>query len=276
MRQAFKRFSNTTGLNRLARNIQEIRRDLLRYLDLYTDHFDLRDEIQFQVDKTARKPFAMFTKKDQDMIREMDLFIELSANRKCFLDIGSLYGIFSLAFCSVSPLGTAYAVEPSPKCQKVLERNIRLNAKFNIRNSTCAIGSEVGRLSMHHEWVHYIADHSSFPASRGVPMTTLDDFVKDKGIKPDLIKIDVDGYEGPVIKGALNYLGKNSPIIFLELHGEWIERYGYHPNDLMVMLTDCGYQFFDLQLNHIDDNQKAFSIFANRIICTKNPDDLKT
>ena len=128
---------------------------------------------------------------------------------------------------------------------------------------------------MHYEWVHLIANYNGDTGTNiPVTMEKLDHLVASRGLKPDILKIDVDGYEGPVIEGGLKVLRNHNPIIFLELHGHWINRYGYSPQSVMEMFESCGYLFFDLDLHPIRKAEKAFSVFANRIICTKNPDSI--
>lgn len=218
----------------------------------------------------------MFSSNDPAMKLEMQHFIQLSKGRKCLLDIGSLFGIFSLAFTATNKNGKAYAIEPSPKCYKTLRLNSTLNSDKKIHTSNIALGSENRTLKMHYEWVHLIANHdNSDPQAIQVEMSTLDQFVESKNINPDIIKIDVDGYEGPVIAGAKNFLDRHDPLIFLELHGEWINRYDYSSTSIAQSLIDQGYHFFDLNLKPIEDYQNAFAVFANRIICTKDPDIIK-
>jgi len=217
----------------------------------------------------------MFTRKNADMVSEMKAFLQEAKGKKCFLDIGSHYGIYSLTFTAINPNGIAYAIEPSIKCQKVLRRNLVLNPKLNIKPVPKALGSGKEPINMHYEWVHLIADSNGSPSSTlQIETITLDQLVASEGIKPDLIKIDVDGYEGPVIDGATDYLSKNDPIIFLELHGKWVERYDYTTNQLAEKLSSFGYQFFDLELKQVTNISEAFSEFANRLICVKNIVDL--
>ena len=264
-----KRFFRVTYLHHTAAYLQDVRRNFIRWLGFGSKAFRINPYIQFKIDIAARAPFSMFTSKDKDMIKEMRAFTTLAKGKKCFLDIGSHYGIYSLTFTSVNPYGKAYAIEPSPKCFDILERNRRLNPKMNLYSENVAFGKSTGEIMMHYEWVHLIGDHSG--NSNGVPIhtTTLDKFVQSKLIAPDILKIDVDGYEGPVIDGGMEFLSKNHPLIFLELHGEWIERYGYSASGIYHKLREIGYSFFDPELKLLDKSEEAFDIFANRIICRK-------
>ncbi len=276
MRKVFKKFSKTTGLHQVAASIQDQRRNLLRQLGMGSKEFKFNSELSFPIDIAARGAFRMFSDNDPDMRLEMECFIQLSKGKKCLLDIGSLFGIFSLTFTAINENGKAFAIEPSPKCYKTLGHNSKLNSDKPIYLSNIALGSEKGILDMHYEWVHLIANHENLETPRlQVEMTTLDHFVESSKIRPDIIKIDVDGYEGSVIAGAKNFLNNHDPLIFLELHGEWIQRYAYSSTSIAESLIAHNYHFFDLNLKSIEDFESAFAVFANRIICTKDPDIIK-
>jgi len=273
MRKSFKKISKTIGLHHIAASIQEQRRNFLRQLGRGSKDFQLTNDISFPIDIAAKRAFQMFTDNDPDMRLEIERFVQLVRGKKCLLDIGSLFGIFSLTFTTLNQNGKSFAIEPSPKCFKVLKLNRKLNLDKDINPINLALGSKNGQLDMHYEWVHLIANHKN-PERQSiqVEMTTLDQFVDSNKIKPDIIKIDVDGYEGPVISGGHNFLSKSDPIIFLELHGDWIMRYGHTPNSIANTLKEYGYHFLDLDLQPITNEQLTFSIFANRIICVKNSD----
>ena len=78
-----------------------------------------------------------------------------------------------------------------------------------------------------------------------VETVTLDSFVRKAGItEVALIKIDVEGAELLVLRGAREVLGKSGPAIYLELNAAFTERLGYRPPDLFAMLNRYGYQSF--------------------------------
>ena len=81
--------------------------------------------------------------------------------------------------------------------------------------------------------------------SAEVLLTTLDRFCSDEDITPDLIKIDVDGYEGKVLRGA-NEVLRSQPIVLLELHRQKVLRGGFTRRDVADILFDRGYSAFFL------------------------------
>jgi len=61
------------------------------------------------------------------------------------------------------------------------------------------------------------------------------------GLKPDFIKLDVEGMELPTIKGAMETINKYHPAIMVEMNG-LSERYGYTDKDLVEYLNSIGYK----------------------------------
>lgn len=78
--------------------------------------------------------------------------------------------------------------------------------------------------------------------SAEVLLTTLDRFCQDNALAPELIKIDVDGYEGKVLRGAHYVLRTVQPVILLELHKDAKQRHGILRRDVVAMLFDAGYK----------------------------------
>ena len=72
------------------------------------------------------------------------------------------------------------------------------------------------------------ADHKLSRDGTGLPVTavTLDELVRDKGhLRPALVKIDVQGAEMLVLKGADNILDIAGPALFIELHEDGLRKF---------------------------------------------------
>ena len=73
----------------------------------------------------------------------------------------------------------------------------------------------------------------------------LDLYCRRKGISPDIIKIDAEGSEIEILKGAKTIIIKYKPIIFLSLHPYHIKKIGNDIHDLSSILSEIKYDIID-------------------------------
>jgi FkbM family methyltransferase len=146
------------------------------------------------------------------------------------LDVGANIGYYSLLAASrVGTDGKVVAFEPSPYCQTRLAETVRENSITQLAIAPFALGDEPGNLEL---VVEHMGLHSpSFLATEGdlkylVPVVTLDSFVESSGIHEiDLVKIDVEGFEPNVIRGAAGCLHRRMvAFILCELNEVWLAR----------------------------------------------------
>ncbi|MEO7135480.1 MAG: FkbM family methyltransferase [Vicinamibacterales bacterium] len=75
-----------------------------------------------------------------------------------------------------------------------------------------------------------------------IPITSLDGFTARTGVLPDIVKIDVEGYEGRVLRGALETLASGRPFVLLELHQGKKLRFGFSRTEVANFLFELGYE----------------------------------
>ncbi|MDH3310109.1 MAG: FkbM family methyltransferase [Gammaproteobacteria bacterium] len=185
-------------------------------------------------------------------------------------DIGANVGSHTLPLAKlVGPEGMVYAFEPVVWAHKKLERNMELNSFKNIRLVPVALSDQ--------EQTHGTEQfRASFKISKqtdvgadgkltqnwweacdkvNVVFDTMDAFTqKNKLSRLDLIKLDVDGYEGKVIRGAKNTLERFKPIILMEIAPSWAKARGENLSEITKDLGKLGYRFFDEEdFSEIDD-----------------------
>jgi len=139
-----------------------------------------------------------------------------------FLDVGAYIGSIS---CAASRLvgnqGFIYSIEPSSDNYNMLCENIKINNLKNIYPFKIALGSEisVARIIIRNQW-NRGADSLAPNEKSGekVLVTTIDTLIETKRIPPpNFIKIDVEGYEYEVLKGAEKLLKSScAPILCVE------------------------------------------------------------
>lgn len=113
-----------------------------------------------------------------------------------------------------------YAFEPYPKTFRKLEHNIALNQAKGIHAFNLGLGSEKGTL---HMTQHTPSNSGGFRMttdtsnSVSVPVCSLDEFVSEQALsRIDFIKIDVEGFETEVLKGARQTIRSFRPVIIFE------------------------------------------------------------
>ena len=154
------------------------------------------------------------------------------------VDVGANVGAYSLLFATwAGPSGRVFAFEPSDASRSGLERHLRLNGlsdRVSVRAE--AVAETTG--SVPFKDAGSDGDNRILAGarddSRVVPSVSVDDFCAIRGLAPDLIKIDVEGAELAVLRGARQTIaacGKQLSM-FVELHPSLWPTLGYTRDDL--------------------------------------------
>ena len=86
--------------------------------------------------------------------------------------------------------------------------------------------------------------------SQEVKVMKLDTFYrKNKGLKIGLLKVDVEGGEFNVVKGANDLIEEHKPIWYMEIEERWTDKYGYKPVDLFNYMFERGYSAYSVSLS---------------------------
>ncbi|RMF12398.1 MAG: FkbM family methyltransferase [Alphaproteobacteria bacterium] len=156
---------------------------------------------------------------------------ELCGDVQVAYDLGAHVGFLSLVLARSLPDegGEVHAFEPSPPELAKLRELVACNDLADrLRVHEIAVCDTVGKLSfnMGSGSTTGILDKVSKPRHREnrqaieVEATTLDEFVGREGIRPpDVIKVDVEGAEATVMKGASKVLSELRPKLVVEVHG---------------------------------------------------------
>jgi FkbM family methyltransferase len=183
----------------------------------------------------------------------------LSDGGVCF-DIGANFGLYTLTFAAgVGPAGRVFSFEPLPGPHAFLVRALRWLGVDNVTVSDRALGDRCGSGEMSLPTRHGIPVHGrSFitDEARGlgpnaefgseqrllVELSTLDAVVRAAGLeRVDLLKIDVEGYEPAVLRGAEWTLAHHRPMVMLEIERRHLVKFGVEPGDLVAAMRKQGY-----------------------------------
>jgi FkbM family methyltransferase len=150
-------------------------------------------------------------------------------------DIGAHQGVIALMIgADVGASGRVVAVEAEPHNARIAEINGELNAAQNLLVVNAAGGAEEGSTTFA-EGLNGHVDETTSAGNVTVPTVTVDGLAAEHG-RPDLVLVDVEGYEGRVLDGARATLQARSTSFFVEVHGS-LRRFGERPEDILARLS---------------------------------------
>jgi len=183
--------------------------------------------------------------------------IEHAKDLNIVFDIGAHIGLVALPLAkSINPNGTVFAFEPASSNRKFLNDHIAANKITNIDVVSDLVGESSNQAvgffeSTGDSGMNTIADTGR---RRGYEQTTvnqitLDEFCATRDLKPELIKIDTEGAELNILRGAVDVLKNHRPTIYLSVHPRHIAELGGTVEQLEKLLNDSGYEVTDMDHN---------------------------
>lgn len=175
-----------------------------------------------------------------------ELFISrFLKNADVVVDVGANIGILThLASIMVGCRGMVMAIEAHPRTHEALLENLRLNRLTNVVPMNCAVGRENGAVRfsdrIDDDWNKVDGTNGSIE----VAQRRLDDLCAPCA-QIDLMKIDVEGYELPVLEGAASILMRTRCVL-LECWETHTEAFGYRPKDLIEFMEGHSFRGFAL------------------------------
>jgi len=169
---------------------------------------------------------------------------ELPLSGLVVYDIGAFHGMLTLFFASRCAQVIAY--EPNQSNRARLIENICLNNLINVEIRKLGVGAQpgYGTLRYNPEMAGGATLHPNAIArcSQPIEITTLDREVETGLPPPDLIKIDIEGWELEALRGARATLDAYHPALFLEMHGETMHEKRRNAADIVSFLRAAGYE----------------------------------
>jgi len=201
-------------------------------------------------------------------------------------DVGANIGYFTTIMAKlVGSGGKVHAFEPSNREFGSIKNMIRQNRQDNVVLNQTALSERVGRMMMNIAKTENMAalntmGNITHPAAQDgdfkqveVSLDTIDNYVTDKEInRLDLIKIDVEGAELMVLKGAEETLKRYRPQIICEFSDLTTKGFGYQAKEIFDWLVQKGYRAYritnqgdilaELGKEHYDYDNLLFTIEA--------------
>lgn len=180
------------------------------------------------------------------------LCIEACRGKSCMIDVGAHIGLVALPAASVlDPKGRAFCFEPAMANNRLLTEHAALN-DCRIEVIPCVVGAEPDSAVSFFEMdeptgMNAIANHQHRDGYREMQrrQVSLDSFCAERDISPEVIKIDVEGAEINVLRGARATLSRCRPAVFLSVHPREIVEMGESVATLSALIDELGYEVRD-------------------------------
>ena len=178
---------------------------------------------------------------DEDFLSELII----PQTGKCLVDIGASVGGWTF---HVAERGfEVFAYEPSPKAYEILEERAKTYANVHVFPYALGEKDSIGRLGFTAFGLSGTMDEEiTIPGGKTIDITVrkLDSLsLPQVGV----IKIDTEGYEVPILKGAINTIQKYQPTLIIEAHqntGKALETFDQELNRLKIILRELGYKWW--------------------------------
>ena len=158
------------------------------------------------------------------------------------IDVGAAIGLYAYNLSKlVGPRGTVIAYEPWPKSYDILRRNMKGLGCENVVALPYAMSNYSGSGTMHIPGglSHYFACLDKNSDGPPVPVRTFDDTLMEY-TDVSFVKVDAEGNEASILKGAREFLDASHAVWMVEINGWWdisgiFKEHSYHPT---VMNTE--------------------------------------
>tara|TARA_B100001250_G_C19780270_1_gene781542 strand:+ start:1022 stop:1846 length:825 start_codon:yes stop_codon:yes gene_type:complete len=181
------------------------------------------------------------------------------------IDVGANFGLYSYHLSNaVGNKGSVYSFEPIPYTFRILKRvisifklkNVKLINKgcadkngtidFSIplqKNGTISAGLAFIDMDKRDREIRLKKSTYSSYTTQKSEIIKIDDYLKDLN-KLSFIKVDVEGADLLVLKGAINNIKKFKPIIMIEIEDRYIDSYNISREDIKSFFDKLDYEIF--------------------------------
>lgn len=201
---------------------------------------------------------------------EVTLFQHLLHPASNVIEVGANIGLHSVPLANMIPQGKLICFEPQRIIFQQLCCNLALNNLTNVETYRKGVSNQAG--------THWIEDsdyseawnYGSFSLDKGfstesdftgvvnkseIDIVKLDDFAPVQRLNTlDLLKIDAEGFDIPVLAGAVNTIARLRPKIFIEVHAHSVD-------NTLAAIHSLGYRAFWIHsLRYQADNFKGLAV----------------
>ncbi len=175
--------------------------------------------------------------------------ISLLAPGLVFYDVGAHEGLFTLNVRKSFPTVVVHAFEP---LVEYLYENLALNDIDDVHVHAAAVGNRSGAISIAATLrsSNYVSENSKRGNAKTVPMITLDSAISAGAEPPDIVKLDIEGFELHALWGFESALKDYQPLVITEIN-HCILRYHEDLGRFIEYMSGLGYVLHRLEGNRL-------------------------
>jgi FkbM family methyltransferase len=168
------------------------------------------------------------------------LLIAEARRATCILDAGANLGYFTVLAAAANPGASVHALEMDSTLAPIIRRNLEING-LNASVLFAAAGDRPGALQFTPHPFSFLARLAGIPTDPfdlklSTPTVRIDDYFADKPVKPDFIKMDIDGGEAAALRGMPSVLSTPSLRMLIEIHPQQLRDFGSTAAEVVDML----------------------------------------
>ena len=187
-------------------------------------------------------------------------YLKIAKTSKCFFDIGAHIGIVTIPVAlNMKNSGQVYSFEPSKRNLYFLKYHIKKNNVKNVKIVDKIVSSKTMSNVRFYEASETTGMNSiikinekNVTTMKKMKSISLDDFCESEDLKPDILKVDIEGSEVDLLIGARKIISKHKPIIFLSYHAKHLKELGYKRNAMIKIIKELRYVAYDENHNKIE------------------------
>ena len=242
--------SKITNYNNIEDDIYFSRKESKRLNDLYEEFnnkiIKINEELfiydKYILPKNQFEIEAFYGKYGMDYVKNLN-----QVKNKNIIDAGAYIGDSAILFSDYTDKNV-YSFEPFLHHYNMMLKTIELNKKNNIIPVNMALGDSNKELSLYSDGdlnmglsIERNSEQSDINCIENkVKMVTLDSYVKENNIEVGLIKTDLEGFEQPFLKGAIETIKKQKPVLIISIYHNYSDFFEIKP---MLENLNLGYKF---------------------------------
>ena len=185
---------------------------------------------------------AFYGKYGMDYVKNLN-----QVKNKNIIDAGAYIGDSAILFSDYTDKNV-YSFEPFLHHYNMMLKTIELNKKNNIIPVNMALGDSNKELSLYSDGdlnmglsIERNSEQSDINSiDNKVKMVTLDSYVKENNIEVGLIKTDLEGFEQSFLKGAIETIKEQKPVLIISIYHNYSDFFEIKP---MIENLNLGYKF---------------------------------